>query len=132
MAQAASKRAEELRREINFNNHRYYVLDDPIISDPEYDRLLQELQVLESEYPDLLTADSPTQRVGGAPDEGFTQVQHSAPMLSLANDIYCNNFFVCRFICDNCYLGWTSKLVYSDFAINYSFSLCYILVTSAN
>ena len=85
MAQAASKRAEELRREINFNNHRYYVLDDPIISDPEYDRLLQELQVLESEYPELLTADSPTQRVGGAPDEGFTQVQHSAPMLSLGN-----------------------------------------------
>ncbi|HIL30354.1 MAG TPA: NAD-dependent DNA ligase LigA [Dehalococcoidia bacterium] len=85
MVQTEARRAIELRREINFNNHRYYVLDDPVISDPEYDRLLQELQELESEYPELLTADSPTQRVGGAPAEGFTQVQHSAPMLSLAN-----------------------------------------------
>ncbi|MCX8213475.1 MAG: NAD-dependent DNA ligase LigA, partial [SAR202 cluster bacterium] len=85
MVKTEARRAIELRREINFNNHRYYVLDDPVISDPEYDRLLQELQELESEYPELLTADSPTQRVGGAPAEGFTQVQHSAPMLSLAN-----------------------------------------------
>ena len=85
MVKTEARRAIELRREINFNNHSYYVLDDPVISDPEYDRLLQELQVLESEYPELLTADSPTQRVGGAPAEGFTQVQHSAPMLSLAN-----------------------------------------------
>ena len=85
MVKTEARRAIELRKEINFNNHRYYVLDDPVISDPEYDRLLQELQELESEYPELLTADSPTQRVGGAPAEGFTQVQHSAPMLSLAN-----------------------------------------------
>ena len=87
MVKTEARRAIELRKEINLNNHRYYVLDDPVISDPEYDRLLQELQELESEYPELLTADSPTQRVGGAPAEGFTQiqVQHSAPMLSLAN-----------------------------------------------
>ena len=85
MVKTEARRAIELRREINFNNHRYYVLDDPVISDPEYDRLLQELQELESEYPELLTEDSPTQRVGGAPAEGFTQVQHSARMLSLAN-----------------------------------------------
>ena len=85
MVKTEARRAIELRREINFNNHRYYVLDDPVISDPEYDRLLQELQELESEYPELLTEDSPTQRVGGAPAEGFTQVQHSAPMLSLGN-----------------------------------------------
>lgn len=85
MVQAAAKRAEQLRREINAHNHRYYVLDDSVISDAEYDRLLQELRGLESEYPELLTPDSPTQRVGGAPAEGFTQVQHSAPMLSLAN-----------------------------------------------
>ena len=85
MVQAAAKRAEELRREINAHNHRYYVLDDPVVSDAEYDRLLQELRGLESENPELLTPDSPTQRVGGAPAEGFTQVQHSAPMLSLAN-----------------------------------------------
>ncbi|NQW21910.1 MAG: NAD-dependent DNA ligase LigA [SAR202 cluster bacterium] len=81
----AAKRAEELRREINAHNHRYYVLDDSVISDAEYDRLLQELRGIETEYPELLTPDSPTQRVGGAPAEGFTQVQHSAPMLSLGN-----------------------------------------------
>ena len=85
MVQAAAKRAEELRREINTHNHSYYVLDDSTISDADYDRLLQELRNLESEFPDLLTPDSPTQRVGGAPPDGFTQVTHSAPMLSLGN-----------------------------------------------
>ncbi|MCI0864160.1 MAG: NAD-dependent DNA ligase LigA [Chloroflexi bacterium] len=70
---------------MNTHNHRYYVLDDSTISDAEYDRLLQELRALESEHPELLTPDSPTQRVGGAPADGFIQVQHSAPMLSLAN-----------------------------------------------
>ena len=85
MVQAAAKRAEELRREINTHNHSYYVLDDSTVSDAEYDRLLQELRALESENPKLLTPDSPTQRVGGAPAEGFTQITHSAPMLSLAN-----------------------------------------------
>ena len=85
MVQAATKRAEELRREINTHNHSYYVLDVSTISDAEYDRLLQELRNLESEFPDLLTPDSPTQRVGGAPADGFTQVTHSAPMLSLGN-----------------------------------------------
>ena len=85
MVQAAAKRAEELRRELNIHNHRYYVLDDPVISDAEYDRLLQELRGLEAEHPELMTSDSPTQRVGAAPAEGFTQVEHSAPMLSLAN-----------------------------------------------
>ena len=85
MVQAAAQRAEELRLEINAHNHRYYLLDDPVISDADYDRLLQELKGLEAEYPQLLTADSPTQRVGGAPAEGFKQIQHSAPMLSLAN-----------------------------------------------
>ena len=85
MVQAAAKRAEKLRRVINTHNHRYYVLDDSTISDAEYDRLLQELRALESEHPELLTPDSPTQRVGGAPADGFIQVQHSAPMLSLAN-----------------------------------------------
>ena len=85
MVQAAAKRAEELRREINTHNHSYYVLDDSTISDAEYDRLLQELRNLESDFPKLLTPDSPTQRVGGAPADGFTQVTHSAPMLSLGN-----------------------------------------------
>jgi len=85
MAQAAAQRAEELRRVINTHNHSYYVLHDSTISDAEYDRLLQELRGLEAEHPELLTPDSPTQRVGGAPADGFTQVVHSAPMLSLGN-----------------------------------------------
>ena len=66
MVQVAAKRAEELRREINTHNHSYYVLDDSTISDAEYDRLLQELRALEAEYPELLTPDSPTQRVASA------------------------------------------------------------------
>jgi DNA ligase (NAD+) len=79
------KRAEELRREISYHDHRYYVLDDPEISDPEYDDLLRELRQIEEEHPELLTADSPTQRVGGRPLEKFKQVEHHEPMLSLAN-----------------------------------------------
>ncbi len=78
-------RVDALRRELNYHNHRYYVLDDPVVSDAEYDRMLEELRGLESEHPELLTADSPTQRVGAAPAEGFTQVQHQRPMLSLSN-----------------------------------------------
>ena len=81
----AARRAKELRREINTHNHSYYVLVDSTISYVEYDRLLQELPGLEFDYPDLLTPDSSRQRVDGAPAEGFTQVMHSAPMLSLAN-----------------------------------------------
>ena len=79
------KRAKTLRDDINNHNHKYYVLDDPTISDSEYDRLFQELRALELEYPELLSLDSPTQRVGGSPAEGFTQVTHSVPMLSLGN-----------------------------------------------
>ncbi|HEU0022894.1 MAG TPA: NAD-dependent DNA ligase LigA [Dehalococcoidia bacterium] len=78
-------RVKELRQKLNYHNHRYYVLDDPVIGDAEYDRLLQELRDLEAAHPELLTADSPTQRVGAAPAEGFVQVQHRLPMLSLAN-----------------------------------------------
>ena len=85
MLQTASKRADELRREINTHNHSYYMLDDSTISDAEYDCLLQELRGIESAFPELLTPDSPTQRVGGAPADGFAQVEHSAPMLSLGN-----------------------------------------------
>ena len=85
MVQAATKRAEDLRRIINVHNHRYYVLDDPTVSDAEYDRLINELRGIEADFPELLTPDSPTQRVGAAPADGFTQVTHSAPMLSLGN-----------------------------------------------
>ena len=80
-----ARRAHQLTREINNHNHRYYVLDDPSISDGEYDALMQELRRLEAENHALVTPQSPTQRVGGAPAAGFTQVQHRQPMLSLAN-----------------------------------------------
>ncbi len=79
------RRAEELRRQINFHNHRYHVLDSPVISDLEYDRLLQELREIEAEHPDWMTPDSPTLRVGGAPSERFVKVRHPAPVLSLGN-----------------------------------------------
>jgi DNA ligase (NAD+) len=80
-----SKRADELRRLIAYHDHRYYVLDDPEIADPEYDDLMRELKGIEEEHPELLTLDSPTQRVGGAPLDKFKQVEHHEPMLSLAN-----------------------------------------------
>jgi DNA ligase (NAD+) len=82
---SAAQRVAELRQEINYHNYRYYALDDPVVSDVEYDQLMQELRKLETEYPELLTADSPTQRVGAAPASAFAQVQHRQPMLSLAN-----------------------------------------------
>ena len=78
-------RAAELRRQLEHHNRRYYVLDDPEVSDAEYDALLNELRELEAEHPDLLTPDSPTQRVGAKPLEKFEQVRHLQPMLSLAN-----------------------------------------------
>ena len=77
--------AEELRRQIEYHNDRYYVQDDPEISDTEYDDLLRRLIALEEAHPDLRTPDSPTQRVGGRPLERFGEVQHLQPMLSLAN-----------------------------------------------
>ena len=79
------ERVDVLRRELNYHNHRYYVLDDPVVSDAEYDQMLQDLRGLEEAHPELLTPESPTQRVGAAPAEGFTQVQHQLPMLSLSN-----------------------------------------------
>jgi DNA ligase (NAD+) len=81
----ASERVAELRRQLDYHNHRYYVLDDPEISDSEYDALLNELRDLEAEHPELLTPDSPTQRVGAEPLDKFEQVRHLQPMLSLAN-----------------------------------------------
>ena len=82
---AAERRAGELRRELALHNRRYYVLDDPLIGDDEYDALLDELRAIEAEHPELLTADSPTQRVGAPPLDRFEQVEHAEPMLSLAN-----------------------------------------------
>jgi DNA ligase (NAD+) len=78
-------RAAELRKQINHHNHLYYVEAAPEISDREFDRLLEELQRIEKEHPELITADSPTQRVGGAPIAGFVQIAHRVPMLSIDN-----------------------------------------------
>ena len=81
----AQKRIEKLRAEINHHNYRYYVLDSPEISDAEYDALMRELQQLEGQYPQLLTPDSPTQRVGAEPLEALGVVEHPLPLLSLGN-----------------------------------------------
>jgi DNA ligase (NAD+) len=81
----ARARVEELRRQIRYHDYRYYVLDSPEISDAEYDELMRELRRLEELYPQLVTPDSPTQRVAGAPSEAFGTVVHSSPMLSLDN-----------------------------------------------
>ncbi|EGV30647.1 DNA ligase [Thiorhodococcus drewsii AZ1] len=78
-------RAESLRARILYHNHRYYVLDDPEVPDAEYDRLVRELKGLESAHPDLVTSDSPTQRVGAAPRPEFREVRHAIPMISLDN-----------------------------------------------
>jgi DNA ligase (NAD+) len=85
LTDAVAKRAEELRRELEYHGHRYYVLDDPEISDADYDQLLGELRDIEAAHPELLTPDSPTQRVGGKPLDKFEPVKHLQPMLSLAN-----------------------------------------------
>ncbi|MDH5240603.1 MAG: NAD-dependent DNA ligase LigA [Gammaproteobacteria bacterium] len=82
---AIRKKAESLREQIRHHNYRYHVLDDPEIPDAEYDRLMRELLALEAEYDELVTHDSPTQRVGDAPISAFGTVQHELPMLSLAN-----------------------------------------------
>ena len=81
----AARRAAELRAEIDEANYRYYVLDNPTLSDAEYDRRLHELQTLEAQYPDLVTPESPTQRIGAAPLAAFAAVKHTVPMTSMDN-----------------------------------------------
>lgn len=88
----ARVRAEALREQINYHNYRYYVLDDPEIPDAEYDRMLRELEGLEGEHPDIVTPDSPTQRVGHEPAAGFEEVEHLEPMLSLGNAFSAEEF----------------------------------------
>ncbi len=84
-AEQAQKRIAQLRQEINFHNYRYYILDDPVISDAEYDQLMRELEELEKQFPQFITPTSPTQRVGAPPLDKFEEVRHTLPMLSLAN-----------------------------------------------
>ena len=85
MDKKIEKQIEALREKIRHHEYRYYVLDDPEISDAEFDKLMNELKRLETEHPKLITSDSPTQRVGGKPREGFVKAKHSSPMLSLDN-----------------------------------------------
>jgi DNA ligase (NAD+) len=82
---AIQKKIEALREKIRHHEYRYYVLDDPELSDADFDKLMNELKRLEAEHPELITSDSPTQRVGGKPREGFIKAKHSSPMLSLDN-----------------------------------------------
>src|SRR6266487_4067426 len=81
----AKVHVEELREQLNHHSYRYHVLDEPEVSDAEYDELMRDLHRLEDEFPELVTPDSPTQRVGGAPADLFAPVEHRAPMLSLDN-----------------------------------------------
>jgi len=82
---AARLRSEELRSELNYHNRQYYVLDSPVVTDADYDELLNELRAIERQYPELITPDSPTQRVGAAPLATFEVVEHRLPLLSLGN-----------------------------------------------
>ena len=83
--ESSARRAATLREQLNYHSYRYNVLDDPTISDAEYDALMNELREIETAHPELVTLDSPTQRVGGAVAEGFAKVRHPQPILSLAN-----------------------------------------------
>ncbi len=85
MPSSIVKQIEKLREELRYHEHLYYVLDQPRISDAEYDGLMRQLQELEAKHPEFASPDSPTQRVGGKPREGFIKVRHSSPMLSLDN-----------------------------------------------
>ncbi|MBK9049760.1 MAG: hypothetical protein IPL78_02210 [Chloroflexi bacterium] len=91
-----AERINQLRKEINFHLYRYHVLDAPVISDAEYDELYHELRQLEEAHPDLLTADSPTQRAGARPQDAFAKVAHPAPILSLGNAFNEEEFFAWR------------------------------------
>ena len=83
--QHVADRMEAVRGELNRHNYLYYVLDQPEISDAQYDALMRELRQLEEQHPELVAPDSPTQRIGAEPSEGFAEVRHPRPMLSLAN-----------------------------------------------
>ena len=82
---SAKQRYEDLKGQIHFHNHRYHVLDDPVISDLEFDKLVVELRQIESDHPDWVTPDSPTQRAGAVPSDKFEKVRHPRSILSLAN-----------------------------------------------
>ena len=82
---AITKKIKSLRQQINDHNYRYYILDDPLISDGEYDQLFRKLEQLEEQHPELIVPESPTQRIGAEPLEAFGTITHRIPMMSLAN-----------------------------------------------
>ena len=84
-AKQAKQRIQQLREEIKYHESKYYIDNDPQISDYEFDQLIKELEKLETQFPELITPESPTQRVGEQPLEGFTSIDHQTPMLSLDN-----------------------------------------------
>ncbi|MGL5792663.1 MAG: DNA ligase LigA-related protein, partial [Plesiomonas shigelloides] len=92
MAKTIAQQILALRAELRHHEYLYYVLDQPSVPDAEYDRLMQQLRALEEAHPELITADSPTQRVGGKALTGFAQVQHEVPMLSLDNAFNAEDF----------------------------------------
>ncbi|NIM20150.1 MAG: NAD-dependent DNA ligase LigA [Candidatus Latescibacteria bacterium] len=128
---AIEKEIEQLRGEIRYHNHRYYVLDDPVISDAEYDRLLRRLIDLESAHPELVTADSPTQKVGAEPLKEFKVVTRDNPMLSLENAMTQDELIewharlirevgeagACDYVCEPKMDGVAIELVYRDGAL---------------
>ena len=85
MTSQIKKEIEKLREEIRFHDYKYYIENQPVISDKKYDALMQKLIKLEEKYPQFITPDSPTQRVGGAPAEEFEESKHIVPLLSLSN-----------------------------------------------
>jgi len=113
-AQSVGKEIEKLREEVRRHEDLYYVRDNPEISDAEYDQLLEKLQKLEQEHPDQITPDSPTQRVGGKPAEGFSQVVHHRPMLSLDNSYNLDELRAfdqrCQRLADGRSLGYVAEL----------------------
>jgi DNA ligase (NAD+) len=115
--------AAKLRSELQRHNHAYYVLDNPTVPDAEYDRLFRELQSLEGAHPELITPDSPTQRVGGAPLAQFKQVRHTVPMLSINNgfadeDILAFNRRVCEGLSSTIEIQYAAELKFDGLAIN--------------
>ncbi|RLB71888.1 MAG: DNA ligase (NAD(+)) LigA, partial [Deltaproteobacteria bacterium] len=82
---AAQQQHQELAQQLHHHNYQYHTLDQPEISDAEYDQLMQQLLAIENQYPELATPESPSQRVGSTPLEGFTEATHASPMLSLEN-----------------------------------------------
>ena len=121
-AESVSKQIENLREEIRRHEELYYVKDNPEISDAEYDRLLEKLQQFEQEYPEYVTPDSPTQRVGGRPAEGFAEVVHRHPMLSLDNSYNIDELRAfdqrCRRLAENRQLDYVAEMKIDGLSIS--------------